>query len=66
MMKKMFCTLGTVCVALMVLTAFGCAPADDTPPIDPVKAKQQPGADTPPAPSNGITAAQTKNAKSGD
>jgi hypothetical protein len=62
-MQKLFFAL---CVTIMVLCAFGCAPADDTPKVDPAVAKQQPGADTPPAPANGLTAEQLKKAKSGD
>jgi hypothetical protein len=62
-MQKLFFAL---CVAIMVLTTFGCAPADDTPKIDPAVAKQQPGADVPPAPPNGVSAEQVKKAKNGD
>jgi hypothetical protein len=63
MMQKLFFAL---CVIMLVFTAWGCSPADDTTKIDPTVAKQQPGADTPPAPPNGVTEAQLKKAKNGD
>jgi hypothetical protein len=68
-MSKLSFGLFTTALAAFVLFTFfavGCAPADDTPKIDPVVAKQQPGANVPPAPANGVTVEQLKKAKSGD
>ena len=66
-MKKNFVTvLGALCV-LSAAGLSGCSNSDsDVPKVDQATMKQQPGANVPPAASNGGTAAQTKRAKSGD
>lgn len=44
----------------------GCSKGDDTPKVDPVAAKAQPGADTPPAATNtGVPTSQIRAEKAG-
>lgn len=52
-------------VGVLALLA-GCSKGDDTPKVDPVAAKAQPGANTPPAATNnGIPMNQLRAEKSG-
>lgn len=45
----------------------GCSPPEpETLPAAQVSARKQPGANTPPAQANGVTAAQVRAAKNGD
>ena len=60
-MKIRFFALG----ALALLAFTGCTKGEETPTVDPVAAKAQPGATTPPATSTGAPTAQMRTEKEG-
>jgi len=56
---------GLLLIGVLALLT-GCSKSDDTPKVDPVAAKAQPGAETPPAATNtGVPMSQMRAEKSG-